>query len=74
MSNDGKLDLSLFIDILRTLEWNSGSQSRLQRGQKRGGRMVSRRNANNRPTGWLRPDLATRPMDQKIGVRIPVPE
>ena len=55
MSNDGKLDLSLFIDILRTLErigalaWNSGSRSNLQRGQKRGARMVCRREAGNRP-------------------------
>ena len=39
---------------VRTL-WNSGSQSSLPRGQKRGERMICRRKAGNRPTGWFRP-------------------
>jgi hypothetical protein len=62
VSNDGKHDLSLFIDdILRTLErigapsWNFVSQSSLPRGQKRGARMVCWWKAGKRPTGRRRP-------------------
>jgi hypothetical protein len=68
VSNDGKLDLSLFIDILRTLEWNSGSQSSLPRGQKQGERMDCRLKASNRPTGWLRPTWPRVRWIRRLGV------